>query len=43
MVAAARIAIAEVGEVVPVGGLEPESIITPHLYVDYLVERRDGS
>jgi len=29
--------IAEVGEIVPVGGLEPEEIHTPHLYVDHLV------
>ncbi len=39
MATAARIAIAEAGEVVPVGELEPESIVTPHLYVDYLVAR----
>jgi acyl CoA:acetate/3-ketoacid CoA transferase alpha subunit len=24
---------------VPIGELEPESIATPHLYVDYLVAR----
>lgn len=39
MATAARITIAEAGEVVPIGGLEPESIATPHLYVDYLVMR----
>jgi 3-oxoacid CoA-transferase A subunit len=39
MATAARIAIAEAGEIVPVGELEPESIVTPHLYVDYLVAR----
>jgi 3-oxoacid CoA-transferase subunit A/3-oxoadipate CoA-transferase alpha subunit len=39
MATAARVTIAEVGEIVPVGGLEPESIVTPHLYVDYLVAR----
>jgi len=39
MAAAATITIAEAGEVVPVGALEPESVVTPHLYVDYLVER----
>jgi 3-oxoacid CoA-transferase subunit A/3-oxoadipate CoA-transferase alpha subunit len=39
MATAARVTIAEVGELVPVGGLEPESIVTPHLYVDYLVAR----
>ena len=37
MATAAAITIAEAGEIVPVGGLEPESIVTPHLYVDYLV------
>ncbi len=37
MATAARITIAEAGEVVAVGELEPESIVTPHLYVDYLV------
>jgi 3-oxoacid CoA-transferase subunit A/3-oxoadipate CoA-transferase alpha subunit len=39
MATAASVTIAEVGELVPVGGLEPESIATPHLYVDVLVER----
>lgn len=37
MATAATVTIAEAGEVVPVGGLEPESIGTPHLYVDRLV------
>jgi 3-oxoacid CoA-transferase A subunit len=32
---------AEAGEIVPVGGLEPEDVHTPHLYVDALVAR-DG-
>ena len=39
MATAAAITIAEAGEIVPVGELEPESIVTPHLYVDYLVAR----
>jgi len=39
MATAATITIAEVGEIVPVGELEAESIVTPHLYVDYLVAR----
>jgi 3-oxoacid CoA-transferase A subunit len=39
MATAATISIAEAGEIVPVGELEPESIATPHLYVDYLVRR----
>jgi 3-oxoacid CoA-transferase A subunit len=37
MATAATVTIAEAGEVVPVGSLEPESIGTPHLYVDHLV------
>lgn len=39
MATAATITIAEAGEVVPMGGLEPESVVTPHLYVDYLVAK----
>ena len=39
MATAATITIAEAGDVVPVGELEPESIATPHLYVDHLVAR----
>ena len=39
MATAAKITIAEAGEIVPVGELDPESIVTPHLYVDYLVTR----
>ena len=39
MATAARVTIAEVGELVPVGELEPESVVTPHLYVDMIVER----
>jgi 3-oxoacid CoA-transferase A subunit len=37
MATAATITIAEAGEIVPVGGLDPEAIVTPHLYVDHLV------
>jgi 3-oxoacid CoA-transferase subunit A/3-oxoadipate CoA-transferase alpha subunit len=37
MATAGRVTIAEVGEIVPRGGLDPESIHTPHLYVDQLV------
>jgi 3-oxoacid CoA-transferase A subunit len=39
MATAARVTIVEAGEVLEVGELEPESIHTPHLYVDVLVER----
>ena len=37
MATAARIVVAEVDEIVPRGGLDPEQIVTPHLYVDHLV------
>jgi 3-oxoacid CoA-transferase subunit A/3-oxoadipate CoA-transferase alpha subunit len=37
MATAARITVAEAGEIVAPGVLEPESIHTPHLYVDHLV------
>ena len=40
MATAADVTIAEAGEMVTVGELEPESIATPHLYVDYLVAHR---
>lgn len=39
MATAARVTIAEAGEILDVGELDPESIHTPHLYVDLLVER----
>jgi len=39
MATAATITIAEAGEIVSVGALQPESVVTPHLYVDYLVQR----
>lgn len=37
MATAADLVIAEVDEVVPVGALDPEEIVTPHLFVDMLV------
>jgi len=37
MATAGRVTIAEVGEIVARGELDPESIHTPHLYVDQLV------
>ena len=40
MAAAARVTIAEVAEIVRIGELNPESIHTPHLYVDELVLSR---
>jgi 3-oxoacid CoA-transferase subunit A/3-oxoadipate CoA-transferase alpha subunit len=37
---AAALVIAEAGEIGPVGSIEPEAVVTPHLYVDLLVETR---
>ncbi|MHA6782982.1 CoA transferase subunit A [Pseudonocardia saturnea] len=37
MATAADLVIAEVDEIVPVGTLDPEEIVTPHLFVDALV------
>ena len=37
MAMAARLTIAEVDEIVPAGELDPESIVTPHIFVDKLV------
>jgi 3-oxoacid CoA-transferase A subunit len=39
MATAATVTIAEAGEIVAVGELEPEAVVTPHLYVDLLVAR----
>jgi 3-oxoadipate CoA-transferase alpha subunit len=38
MAAAARTTIAQVSEIVPVGELDPEAVVTPSIYVDRLVE-----
>jgi 3-oxoadipate CoA-transferase, alpha subunit len=40
MATAADLVIAEVDEVVPVGSLDPEAIVTPHLFVDAVVLAR---
>jgi len=43
MATAAAITIAEVSEIVPVGALDPETIVTPSVFVDRIVavaERR---
>jgi 3-oxoacid CoA-transferase subunit A/3-oxoadipate CoA-transferase alpha subunit len=40
MATAADLVIAEVDEVVPVGALDPEAIVTPHLFVDAVVVGR---
>lgn len=39
---ACEITIAEVEELVPVGELDPEMIVTPGIYVDYIVWRNGG-
>jgi 3-oxoacid CoA-transferase subunit A/3-oxoadipate CoA-transferase alpha subunit len=38
MATAAEVTIAEVGEVVGLGEIDPESVATPHLYIDHLVQ-----
>jgi 3-oxoacid CoA-transferase A subunit len=38
MATAATVTIAEAGEIVAAGALESESVVTPHLYVDHLVQ-----
>ncbi|WP_219419040.1 CoA transferase subunit A [Pseudonocardia nigra] len=43
MATAADLVIAEVDEIVPVGRLDPEAIVTPHLFVDALVLKGDRS
>jgi 3-oxoacid CoA-transferase A subunit len=42
MAMAANTVIAEVTEIVGIGELSPEDIITPHIFVDYLVEVGDA-
>ncbi len=39
MATAARLVIAEVDELVPVGALDPEAVVTPHVLVDHVVVR----
>ncbi|NSW85700.1 MAG: CoA transferase subunit A [Syntrophobacteraceae bacterium] len=39
MAMAATLTIAEVDDIVPVGSLDPECIVTPHIFVDILVRR----
>lgn len=40
MAMAADLVIAEVDEIVPTGSLDPECIVTPHIYVDVLTMRQ---
>lgn len=42
MATAANLVIAEVDEIMEAGTLSPEEIVTPHLYVDYIVVRRSA-
>lgn len=42
MATAADLVIAEVDEIVPVGTLDPEAVVTPHLLVDHLVLSEPG-
>lgn len=37
MATAAKLVIAAAEEIVPVGGIQPESVMTPNIFVDYLV------
>jgi 3-oxoacid CoA-transferase subunit A len=43
MATAADIVIAEVDEIVEVGELSPEEIVTPHLFVDYVTLKGDST
>ncbi|MGI6463686.1 MAG: CoA transferase subunit A [Candidatus Scatomorpha sp.] len=40
MATAAGFTIAQVEEIVPIGSLDPNAIVTPHLYVDAIVEAK---
>lgn len=46
MATAAKIVIAEVDEIVEIGEIDPETIVTPHVYVDYIIKtayKKEGS
>lgn len=43
MALAADTVIAEADEIVPVGVIPPDDVITPHVLVDYLIERRPNN
>jgi 3-oxoadipate CoA-transferase, alpha subunit len=38
MAAAARLTVAEVSEIVEIGGIDPEAVVTPGIYVDRIVD-----
>jgi 3-oxoacid CoA-transferase subunit A len=41
MATAAKVTVAEVEEIVPIGSLDPDNIHTPGIYVDRIVEGHD--
>ena len=41
MAMAAELTIAEVDDILPAGGLDPQSVITPHLFVDRIVQKEN--
>lgn len=43
MAMAADTVIAEADEIVPVGVIPPDEVVTPHVLVDYLIERRPNN
>lgn len=43
MAAAATATIVQVSDILPVGGLDPETVVTPCIYVDRLVRVRQGA
>jgi len=42
MATAAQVVIAEVDEILPAGELDPDVVVTPGIFVDYLVEEGNG-
>lgn len=43
MATAGRLVLAEVDAIVPTGGIAPDEVITPHIYVDRIVGGKEGS
>jgi 3-oxoacid CoA-transferase A subunit len=43
MAMAATLTVAEVDEIVPTGTLDPESIVTPHIYVNIIIRRNQNA
>jgi acetate CoA/acetoacetate CoA-transferase alpha subunit len=39
----AKVVMAEPNEIVPVGVIPPDDVVTPHVLVDYLIERRQNN